>query len=62
MIVNITDDEVVEDWSEYFYIRLTTNDTRIELLRIREQQAREQVCISDNDSKFIGMIHRHCVN
>ena len=62
VIVNITDDEVVEDWPEYFYIGLTTNDTRIEILRIREQRALEQVCIDDNDGKFVDMIHRHCVN
>ena len=62
VMVNITDDEIVEDWPENFYIGLTTNDTRIEILRIREQQALEWVCIDDNDGKFVGMIHGHCVN
>ena len=51
VIMNITDDEVVGDYWEYFYIELTTNDTCIEILRIREQQHLQQVCIGDNDSK-----------
>ena len=59
MIVSITDDEVVENWQE-FYIGLTTNDTRIEILSVRQQQTLERVCIHDNDSKFVDiyMIYR----
>ena len=54
VIVNITDDEVVE-YQEYFYIELITNDTCIEILRIRGQQALQRICIRDNDGKFVGI-------
>ena len=59
MTVNITDDEAVEDYQESFYVGLSTNDTRIEIFRIREHQELERVCIYDNDSKidFVGMVH-----
>ena len=50
MTLNITDDAVVEN-QESFYVRLTTNDTRIEIFRLRGRQALQQVCINDNDSK-----------
>ena len=55
VIVNITDDEVVE-YQESFYIGLSTNDTSIEIFRIREQQELELVCIHDNDSEIILLV------
>ena len=56
MIVNIIDDEVVEN-RQQFYIGLTTNDTRIEILSVRQQQTLQWVCINDNDCKFVDMIY-----